>query len=201
MTVLQKIDQKIETEIKKLEMQGKLPRLEDMLPEADETVIQYVNYALNVLFVVLPFVILLGAYLFNSSIKNQIDARDGIISGIKDWENYKQKLAQLETTVISRVSIANKGAAAKQVNQVLSRGTKTRGEVNIGDFEQYEKGESILVTEGSIEFKDFSQDEFSNLVNKLIVGLTMNITEVEIFKDDKTKFLKGMFRFTHYGKK
>lgn len=201
MTLLQKIDQKIETEIKKLELQGKLPRLQDYIPEADENVLRYINYALNVIFVILPFAILLCAYLYNSSVKSQIEARDGVISGIRDWENYKQKLAQLEQNVISNVPISGKGAAAKQVNQILSRGTKTRGEVNIGDFEQYEKGESILVSEGSVEFKDFSQEEFSGLVNKLLVGLKMNITEVEIYKDEKSNFLKGMFRFTHYGKK
>ena len=126
--------------------------------------------------------------MFNSSVKEKIDARDNVISKIKEWEGYKQKLAELERNVISNVPIPNKGEAAKQVNQILSRGTKTRGEVNIGDFEQNEKGETILVSEGSIEFKDFSKDELSGLLNKLLVGLKMNINQVEIYKDEKSNF-------------
>ena len=38
-------------------------------------------------------------------------------------------------------------------------------------------------------------------VETLSQGHPVKIVEVEIYKDEDSKFLKGMFRFTHYGKK
>lgn len=201
MTILQKLDQMVEEQVRKLELTGKMPRLEDLLQTTDEQALKYANYGLNILAIFLPFLILLGVWFFHSGVKSEIRDRDGIISGIKEYGALKNKLSQLEQQVVSKIPLRDKGSAAKALNQVLSRGTKTSGEVNIGDFEQFDKGESILVSEGSVEFNNFSKDELSGLINKMVVGLKMKIIEVEIFKDEQSNFLKGMFRFTHYGKR
>lgn len=197
----QKMDTTLEQEITKLELTGKIPRLDDILQTNNEEVLKYSSMTINFLAILFPFLLALGVYIFTSMTKDEINHHRSIIQGVQDFSRYKTRLAAIENAIVSTVIIKDQNNVSATLNSVLSRGTKTSGIITITDFEQNPKGETILITDGRLEFNNFSQDELSNLIRKMVSGLKMKIVEVEIFKDEESKFLKGMFRFTHYGKK
>lgn len=197
----QKMDTTLEQEITKLEMTGKIPRLDDILQTNNEEVLKYSSMTINFLAILFPFILAIGVYLYTSMTKDEINHHRSIIQGVQDYSRYKTRLAAIENAIVSTVIIKDQKNVSATLNSVLSRGTKTSGIITITDFEQNPKGETILITDGRLEFNNFSQDELSNLIRKMVSGLKMKIVEVEIFKDEESNFLKGMFRFTHYGKK
>ncbi|MGB0454238.1 MAG: hypothetical protein ACPGJV_11050 [Bacteriovoracaceae bacterium] len=196
----QKIDEQIETQVKKLEAEDKIPRLSDLLPDLDDEVIKYLNYGLNFLAVLVPLGITLFVFSFNSAKRDQIKQYQEIMSGLQDYNRFKTSLGQLESKIVSPFSISDANNLKSSYSTSLATGTKTRGEISIENFEKNSKSPTLFKSLGTLKFSNFSQRELSNVLRKMIFDQKMKINDFQISKDPSNSQLRGKFDFEHFGK-
>lgn len=200
MSLFQKIDKKVEAEIQRLESRGKIPSLSDLFPDVHEERIRLLNLGLNVLLVSVPLTFLGALFFSNLALKGEIDVYSRIIQGVEQYQAYKSLLSDLEKQIVSQRPITSKEGLLKDYQGVLAQGGKTRGAVKVGDFQQVPKGETLVLTEGEINFSNLSQLEFSKLLKKSVVEQKMKIRHFEIVRHKEEGRLQGKMAFSHYGR-
>jgi len=175
-------------------------KLNEQLSVLSQTQQKYLNQAINLMILFVPFLIVLIIFIGNSNLKSEIETRQEIFDIIQSYTNKKASVEVMGRSILSPRPVASAQDLQKNIASSLSRTGGDSSKVQVGFFDQLNPSSSIVHSRAQVKFKNLTMTELTGLFTVLQRDLRVAIEKMEVNVFGEEKLLRGFVEVSHYSK-
>lgn len=156
------------------------------------------NYILMAIPLIVPLMMILGFFIYSSSVKTELNEKEEIIEKVSKIIAKKAQMRSYTTRVFGK-GVNNNGAFKNKVTQVATRKGIDSGKIQVLDFDSIENY-GVNHMQAKLVFKGFSDKNLFDLMNGLFVSERFQVDNLNIEKNKGTNLLDGNFEISYYNK-
>jgi hypothetical protein len=156
------------------------------------------NAVLMALTILLPLILVLIFYIFNSIKKSDLEIREQIISSTSMIIAKRNQMTSYTRKVFGS-DLSSNTAFKNKITTLLSTDQIDTSKIQISDFSVTEN-QGITESSGKLVFKGLSDNNFYDILKKLFVENLFKVKNLNIEKNSSTSLLDGNFDLSFYNK-
>ena len=146
----------------------------------------------------LPMMGLGFIYWQNGKLTDDLNLRKSIIAKSNEIIGQSQGLREVAPQIISQSPIDSSSMMTSRLSNLLSGAGVDLGKIQVGEFASDPLSPTMLKSEATFSFTNFSTDELMNTLTILIQREKFRIQSVTINRNSETELLVGKFHAIHY---
>lgn len=175
-------------------------KIQDKFSELDSQSQKYSNHLITLILLLLPLYLIFHIYLGNSSLKNELELKQSIITKIHQFRSNQALVNTYHQNYSSPVTLDTRQAFETHFRPRIQRHNIQSQQVKIQSYDFYPISSSYAEAILSLKLKDMTLTEFSNLLSVVLTDYKMQPLEIEITKNDNNQLLSGTLNLTHIQK-
>lgn len=186
---MQKLDELIITQLEEFKESNAYTQIQETYGALEEWQQEAVKFAMMILSLLLPFVLIFISYLFYSSAKSELLMHEGIISNANKIIASRAELRK-KSGVLNPIPVGNRAALERKLSGLGLDTSKIR--VDSNSFDEI-ISQGVSETQATLEFKDMSTKDLNETIKNLSFRGKFRFRDILINKNDKTELLEGKF--------
>ena len=175
-------------------------KLNEQLSVLSQSQQKYLNQALNLILLLVPFFIVIVIFFGNRSLRNEIEIKQEIFETINTYTNKRVNVDNLSKSVLSPRQIKSGPDLQSAIGMSLSRVGGDGSKVQVGFFDQINPSAAIVHSRAQVKFKNLTMSELTGLFSALKRDLKVSIEKMDINVFGDEKLLQGFVEISHYSK-
>lgn len=175
-------------------------KIDDTLNSLSEQQLKIVSQAGSYAIIFIPIFILLGLFISNSMYRSDINLKKEILSEIEYFNSKKNEVENLGRRIISPHKVLNRDDMTARIRRLAQRKDIGPKSLAVANFEALEQSGNISKSEASINVRDLTSKNLSDLFLGLLQSEKVKVHEIKLKRDSKKKLINGNLKITHYGK-
>lgn len=167
------------------------------LPQSQQ---RLVGQLLTFSVIIVPLVVLGFTFVGNYKLRQEIETRRNILHLLHQYANQKSQLIEIGNSVASSFEVSNESQASFLVKEVLDKKKIDSKKVAVENFKLEAAMKGISMAEADINFKSFSINELTNLMQGLLQEKQSKVGKLSIQKDPENNLLSGIIHIVHYSR-
>ena len=175
-------------------------KLNEQLSVLSQQQQKYLNQAINLLLLLVPFTIVIIIFFGNLSLKSDIDTKQKIFNIINNYANKKTNVDNLSRSILSPTRIKSGKDLQSSLSNSLRRSGADSSNIQVGFFDQLNPSASIVHSQAQVKFKNLTMTDLTALFTALQRDLKVSIEKLDINVFGEEKLLRGFVQISHYNK-
>lgn len=175
-------------------------KLNEQLSVLSQTQQKYLNQAINLLILFVPFLVVLIIFIGNSNLKSEIETRQEIFDIIQSYTSKKVNVEAMGRNILSPRPVSSAQDLQRNIASSLTRTGGDSSKVQVGFFDQLTPSSSIVHSRAQVKFKSLTMTELTGLFTVLQRDLKVAIEKMEVNVFGEEKLLRGFVEVSHYSK-
>jgi hypothetical protein len=175
-------------------------KIDETLNTLSEQQLKIVSQAGSYLIIALPLLLVLGLFISNSMLRSKISLKEEILSEIKYYNSKKSEVESVGRRIISPHKVLNRNDMTGRIRRLAQRKDIGSKSLVVANFEALEQSGNISKSEASINVRELTSKNLSDLILGLLQSEKVKIHEIKLKRDKKKKLISGNLKITHYGK-
>lgn len=175
-------------------------KLNEQLSVLSQQQQKYLNQAINLLLLLVPFTIVLIVFIGNASLKSEIDTKQQIFNIINTYASKKANVDNLSRSILSPTAVKSGPDLQSAISNSLRRSGADGSKIQVGFFDQLNPSASIVHSRAQVKFKSLTMTDLTALFTTLQRDLKVSIEKLEVNVFGEEKLLRGFVEVSHYNK-
>jgi len=194
------LDQKVFSSIDQIKVRPEYKKFQEMLGLIEDDLRSPLGIIATILFILLPFIIMLMLSSKISSIETQIEQRKDYIRTASELFGNKDLVLKAAPQVFSTFEVSNFSSFQSLISRVAQTISIDSTKIRLSGYDSQSLGSDISRSEVMMQIKDFSNLELSNILNGLVLREKIKIAAMDLLRNEKTGRIDGTLKLVHFGK-
>ena len=196
--LFKKIDRSLFAQIDKFKSSPNYNLLQDFYNSLEEEQQKVFKAVVVLALFLIPAMGMGFIYWQNGKLTDDLVLRKSIISKANEIIGQSQGLRDVSPQIISPNPIDSSSMMTSRLSNMLSGGGVDLSKIQVGEFASDPISGTILKSEATFSFTNFSTDELMNTFTVMIQREKFRIQSVNITRNADTELLQGNFHAIHY---
>ena len=196
--IMRKFDLYILDRLDSLKEKPEFRKIIDQQNSLDDKYKLAIRYALLVLSLGIPLIILSIFFALYSSYSSELEMHELIIQKATRVRDLSVEASDQRASHIGAV-ISSESLLKTKISSLLSTSGIDQSKITISNFNLNENA-GISEIEATMQFKEISDSQLYNIFNKVLILGKFKASAIDILKNEKTQLLEGTIDLAYFGR-